>query len=130
VNDDEFLQAFEACALQPATFGHGSHLRAAFLLLRRDGPERGPQSVAAGLRRFVEAHGLHHVYNETLTLFWARVVASAMAAVPAARSLEALLAAAPHLRDSALPLRHYRRETLYGDAARAAFVPPDLYPLP
>ena len=35
MNDDQFLEALESCALDPAQFSHREHVRAAFLYLER-----------------------------------------------------------------------------------------------
>jgi len=43
---------------------------------------------------------------------------------------EQFIVAYPLLLDKGLPVRHRRRETLYGDAARATWVEPDLLALP
>jgi hypothetical protein len=68
-------------------------------------------------------------YDETLTTAWARVVGHC-----ALRALEddfeAFLAAHPRLLERDLLCAHYSRERLFSEAARAAFVEPDLLALP
>jgi hypothetical protein len=124
MDDAAFLTAFESCTLPKEALNHLGHVRMAFLVLGRNG------DVAAALQRYVGAHGLSAIYNETLTRAWVRLVEDAMLAFPAAGSFEALLEAAPRLRDPALPLQHYSRELLFSEQARGRFVQPDLAPLP
>lgn len=126
MDDRAFLAAFDDCTLPLSELHHRGHLRAAFLLVRRG----GPGAFVDGLRRYVRALGKEAIYNETLTQAWLALIAAAMQRAPSATSLEALLADAPELADAHLPERHYSRELLFSDAARAAFVAPDRSPLP
>ena len=125
MTDQEFLDAFESGRLSPAGFHHRDHLRLAWLQVNRLGREEGAAAVAGGIRRFADAHGHHRLYHETLTRFWVRVVAHASEA-----TFEATLLRHPMLLRKDLPLAHWSREALYGDAAREAWVQPDLMPLP
>jgi hypothetical protein len=45
-------------------------------------------------------------------------------------TLDSTLERHPMLLDKALPLRHWSREALFSDAARAAWAEPDILPLP
>jgi hypothetical protein len=125
MTDQEFLHAFESGHLAPAEFHHRDHLRLAWLEVNLWGLEAGAAAVAGGIRRFATAHGRHQLYHETLTRFWVRIVAHASLAT-FAETLEAH----PMLLRKDLPLAHWSRETLYGDAARVAWIEPDLAPLP
>jgi hypothetical protein len=125
MTDQEFLDALESGRLFPADFHHRDHLRLASLYVNRLGLEAGAAAVAGAIRRFAGAHGHHSHYHETLTRFWVRIVAHASQA-----SFDATLARHPMLLRKDLPLQHWSRETLYGDAAREAWVQPDLMPLP
>jgi len=125
MTDVEFLDAFESGALSTAQFHHRDHLRLAWLQVDRLGLEGAAAAVSAGIRGFAAEHGLDRLYHETLTRFWVRIVAHA-----AAPTFEETLNRHPLLLDKGLPLRHWSREVLFGDAARAAWVEPDLAPLP
>jgi hypothetical protein len=125
MTDQEFLDAFVSGGLSTAQFHHRDHLRLAWLQVDRLGLEAAAVAVAVGIRGFAASYGLAGLYHETLTRFWVRIVAHASAA-----SFEETLERHPLLLDKELPLRHWRGETLFGDAARAAWVEPDLQPLP
>jgi len=128
MTDQAFLEGFEAGRL--AEFHHRDHIRMAWLYLSRLGPERGAAQIVQGIRRFAELKDARTLYHETLTRFWIRLVAAAMAQAPAAPSFDAFLAAHPELADKERPRVFYRRETLMSDSARACWVEPDLAALP
>jgi hypothetical protein len=130
MNDQDFLIAFESGALPHQGFPHAAHIRMAWLYLRRDGWEQGVQHIREGIRRFAESHGATRKYHETITVFWARLVQYAIAMSPDIADFEAFTAAYPHLFDTRIIERHYSRERLWSDNARAAWIEPDLEPLP
>ncbi len=126
LSDDEFLARFEAHALDE--FSHRDHLRVAFAYARRGGLEAAVDG-ARRIRGFAEAHGAPRKYHETMTVGWARLVGSrAVAGEPLAFS--AFLDAHPELLRRDLLSVHYSHELLFSDRARAAFVEPDVAPLP
>lgn len=129
MTDDEFLHAFFSLTLPHAAFRHRDHLRLAWLVTRRHGPEAGAGIVAAAIRRYAGAHGHGAAYHETLTRFWTGLVAHA-AAHAGGDDFDRLLEAHPMLLDRGLPLRHWSREALFAPEARAAWRAPDVLPLP
>jgi hypothetical protein len=130
VTDDEFLRAFLSSRLPTSGFHHRDHLRLTWLVVRRHGGAAGRGMIAAGIRRFAEAHGHGGRYHETLTAFWVRVVAHAIDDRPEIDDFDAFLRAYPLLLDVQLPLRHWSRDALFAAAARAAWREPDVVPLP
>ena len=130
LSDADFLHAVEGAELPGDQFDHRAHLRLGWIYLRQGPAGEAAERMAATLRHFAVRHGASGKYHETLTRLWMRLVAAARARVPDAASFDALLAAHPALLERDLPLRYYSRERLFGDAARAALVEPDLRPLP
>jgi len=129
LSDDEFLAAVDRCEFGPHEFPHRAHLRLAYLSVRHHGAAGGEAHVCNAIRRLAESHGHAAKYNATLSRAWVRVVAHAMRRHPGA-TFEALLDAHPALLDKHLLLAHYTRARLFGPEARAAWVAPDLLPLP
>ena len=127
MTDETFLARFEAASLD--SFGHRDHLRVAFAYARRGGVEHAVAEARAGLRRFAAAHGEPGRYHETLTTAWARVVGH-YALRAREDDFDAFLAAHPRLLERDLLSAHYSTERLFSDAARTAFVEPDLVALP
>jgi hypothetical protein len=106
MDDAEFLAAIESCTLPPSELNHRAHLR----LARLAGP-RTPELI----KRYAAAIGATGKYNETVTQFWMRAVQHH---------------GPDELLDKDLPLKHWSRELLWSDQARAAWVDPDIRPLP
>jgi len=111
-------------------FRHLDHLRLTWLCLRRVGLEAGTQRVAQGIRSFALCQGVPEKYHETLTRVWVRLVAAAAREPAAAGSFASFLKVHPELGDKDYPYSFYRRATLDSPEARAAWVEPDLAPLP
>ena len=130
MTDDEFLHAFFALTLPHAAFRHRDHLRLAWLVARRHGREAAAPIVGAAIRRYAEAHGHGSAYHETMTRFWVALVVHAAELHSDVDDFDRFLDAHPMLLDRSLPLRHWSREALFGDAARAAWRAPDVLPLP
>ena len=129
LGDDAFLAALDRCELGAHEFPHRAHLRLAYLSVRHHGRAGGEAHVCNAIRRLATAHGHDAKYNDTLSRAWVRVVAHAMSRHPG-MSLDDLLAAHPQLLDKHLLLAHWTRTALFGPEARAAWVEPDLGPLP
>jgi len=127
--DDEFLARFEAGHLPAAEFHHEDHVRATWLCIEKYGEERAGAKVAAGIRAIAAAHGIAERYHETITTVWVRLIAHHRALDPTS-DFDVFYAHARGLSDQKLPERHYSRDVLFSSAARAAFVEPDLRPLP
>lgn len=110
-------------------FGHREHLHMAWSFLRRD---RATASDAAArfIHHVAAEHGDLEKYHETLTRFWVAVVKLAIDETGDPADFEQLLARAPHLLERDLPSRHWSSESLWSPAARAAWMEPDLRPLP
>jgi uncharacterized glyoxalase superfamily protein PhnB len=74
LSDAEFLQQFDAGTLDPASFDHEAHFRAAWLCLRvapfRDAVGR----LRRGLKRLAIAAGQPQRYHETITVAYARLI--------------------------------------------------------
>jgi hypothetical protein len=130
MTDDDFVAAFQTGRLSPASFHHRDHLRLAWCLIRRSGAAAATTMITVGIRRFATQHGQADKYHETLTRFWVRIVSHLIDTRPDIAAFERFLEAYPQLLDKALPYRHWSRETMQSQAARARWVEPDLLALP
>jgi hypothetical protein len=124
MTDGEFLAGFEAGTLEK--FGHRDHVRMAWLMLRRHGTGAA-DAIRDGIRHFAQVKGATGLYHETLTLYWIEACRAAGPDLDA--TFDAFAARAPHLLDKDLWARHWTRERLFSDEARARWLPPDLEPL-
>jgi len=128
--DDVQLAAFERADLEWSQWTHKMHLRMAWLILGRDGFERGLSRLREGIQRYNNANGRPTSYHETMTVAWARLVYHAMRACAPERDSLSFLEAHPELTESHALRRYFRAETLGSPQARAAWVEPDVAALP
>lgn len=134
IDDHSLWTAFHERSLPHADWTHRAHLRMAWLHLGRwPAIDEAHLRMRAGIIRLNAAHGLEETpqrgYHETLTRVWLALVAAARRLEPGTDS-DAFVTLHAALLDRNAPLRHYSRERLFCDRARAIFVEPDLAPLP
>jgi hypothetical protein len=130
MNEDEIIHAALAEAVSQGGFHHREHVRLAWCLNRELGVAAAPGAIGRAIQYLSAHHGEPGKYHETLTRFWTRVVGYHVERRPDFSDFEQFISAYPQLLDKELPTRHWRRETLYSEAARAAWVEPDLLALP
>lgn len=129
--DLAFAADFAAGRIAPAAFDHAAHLRLAYVFLTAQSPAEAHRAMRQALQTFLAKHGVDPArYHETLTQAWVLAVRHFMDRTPDTASAEELLAAHPQMRDTRIMLTHYSPELLHSAAARAAFVAPDLSPIP
>ncbi len=112
---------------------HEAHLRAG-LWHAFHHPADALDLLRSRIRAYNESTGVANTansgYHETTTRFYLVVIRKFLDSADAARPIDELadeLIAKFGARD--LPLRHYRRETLFSAEARRSWVPPDLEPI-
>jgi hypothetical protein len=131
LSDREFRAAFEAGAYAPADFSHRAHVRLAYVYLASNDVERSCVLMSNALRAFLRHHGIPATkYHETLTRAWVLAVHHFMHRSPEAESADDFIDRNPLLLDTKIMLTHYSAGLLFSDAARTAFVEPDLDPIP
>lgn len=135
VEIEKLVSAFEHTALARAEWTHRAHLTVATWYLAKHPVVSATPLIRDGILKLNRALGIvsdaDHGYHETITQFYIGLIAQHLAsAKPGAslvESVNTLLATRGHV---GLPLEYYRREHLMSRAARAAWVEPDLKPLP
>ena len=125
------VRGFEACTTAAAEFSHGAHLTVALWYVAHAPLQVAADRMRQSLARFIAHHGVEpQKYNETITLFWLKLVAHFHAHAGAGRTLadvaNELLA---RFGDAQLLFRHYSRALIQMPEAKAAWVAPDLQPL-
>ena len=130
LTDAEFLRAFEACEFSNESFHHSDHIRLAWIYLQRYPEMEAREHMAGAIRKFAAHHGKSDKYHETITVAWLRLVANAMARMPADTSFQQLTTASPELLDKRMIEKFYSSAALASEAARAFWVEPDLRRLP
>ena len=128
--DEAFLAAFESCRLLPEAWTHAAHIRMAWLCLGAEAYAGALERIRRGILRYNE-QVLDKLpeYHETVTVAFARIIASRMRPgeewTSFAQHNEDLFARTPPALSS-----YYSMELLMSPQARRSFVEPDLKPLP
>lgn len=116
MDNTTLLDDFEAGEIAGNEFPHRSHVRVAWELSRRYGPEEGLRRLIAGIQGIAARAGRPTVYHETITRAWFELVSSADD-----------LAEHPELFDKTLLWRYYTAGRLA--AGRERWLEPDRHPL-
>jgi hypothetical protein len=123
MNDEELVQAFEACTL--ADFPHEAHVRVAWCYLRESSLLVALPRFRAALRRFAAAKGEAQRYHETITVAFMLLIAERL---EGSRDLAwpAFAARYPDLlrRTPSILARFYSPDVLASPRARETFVFP------
>ena len=125
LGDDEFLEAFHSCRLLASEFRHADHLRLAWLHLHREKLDTALLRVRTGIQAFAAHHGVAHLYHETITTAWVRLLATHRE-----NGFDEFLAQNEPKLGLHLLHRFWTPEVLAGQEARIRWVPPDLRELP
>ncbi len=120
------VERFESCEIKPDDFNHRAHLTvAAFYLLHPDF-DLAAAKVRDGLFRFLSHYNLDG-YNETITIFWLRVVEDFVKKEKREISVPELVnKTIEFCSDSKLVFQYYSREHLNSKEAKTSWVEPDL----
>ncbi|MFL6451624.1 MAG: hypothetical protein ACJ746_28695 [Bryobacteraceae bacterium] len=125
LSDDEFLLALESGALEPSRFRHGDHLRFAWLSLHRMSLADAELFVTSAIKRFAYRNGATHIYNQTMTIAWVRLIATHHES-----SFDEFLEANESRLNDQLLHRFWTPELLASDRAKWEWVAPDRQALP
>jgi hypothetical protein len=127
MNDSEWIQAFESCALPPAAFHHADHVKMAFLYLQKYAPLEALSRFSSALSRFAAANGKPALYNETVTWAFLLLIRERIARAGSAQSWAEFSAANTDLLrwDDNVLKKYYLPETLTSELAKRVFLFPD-----
>jgi hypothetical protein len=116
-------------SLPKSEWTHEAHVTACTALVRRAGEDRALRLLGRIIPRLNRVHGTPNTdtsgYHATLTEYYVRAVGALVTA-----GLDDRAIAAHPTTGREAPLRHWRRETLFGVPARRGWVAPDLSALP
>lgn len=129
-DDRNFRSAFEAGTFTPSQFNHPAHVRLAYVYLVEGDVEAAVEKMRAALLSFLEHHDIpRSKFHETITRAWVLAVRHFMNKSTSTSAAD-FMANNPELLDSKIMLTHYSASVLFSPDARAAFVEPDLDPIP
>jgi hypothetical protein len=125
LSDEEFLAAFASCALPLTSFRHGDHMRLAWLQLHNHQQEEALALIRSGIRKFAAHNGVPHIFHETITTAWVKLLATHHEA-----DFAEFINLNSHRLNGALLNRFWTPSVLDSEAARQSWVPPDREALP
>src|SRR5947209_17539740 len=123
------VRGFESCTTQPSEFNHRAHLTVAFayLHLSQLTVAGALERMRIGLYRFLDHnHVAREKYNETITLFWIKLIRSFLdrtdAKRPVADIANEMIAS---YGNSQLIFDYYSKEIISSEEARKMWIEPD-----
>jgi hypothetical protein len=134
MNDEAFLQAFETRTFPFDQWHHDAHIKVAYLYLRRHPLKEAIEKMRAGIKAYNAAHkvpeGPDRGYHDTVTVAWLRLVHLTLCEYGPAESAACFYEQHPELSQKKVLRLFYSRGLIMSPQAKAAFVEPDLAPLP
>lgn len=130
---EALVRSFEDCSIDRGEWSHACHVATAAWYVAHHGEEEGARRMRDALLHYAAVHGIvpsgMRGYHETITLAWMRLVGRYVAAMGRDVALLDLVnGCVANFPDKNVVMSHYSSERLWSDAARAAWVEPDLRP--
>ena len=129
VNNGEIaalVERFSSFAIHPAEMSHRKHVAMTAYCFLTQPPRAAAERVVADLKDYVERYGIK-IYNETITLFWTKLVGAFVAGADRSQpAYQVVNQAMERFGDSRIIFEYYTRERLFSDEARRDWVEPDL----
>jgi hypothetical protein len=129
-NDQEFREAFESLKIPNDMFRHREHIRLAWIYSRHFPEEQALARMMQGIQAFANHHGASAKYHHTITVAWMRLVRHAACLAPESPDFHTFAAGHVYLLNPRLLESYYSKARLLNDAARHAWIEPDLRSLP
>jgi len=124
---EQLVREFEDCTLKPDDFHHRDHLAVALWYEYKNSDSEPSDRFRASLLKFVQHNQLAHVYHETITLFWIKVVHHFYRNCENKESLAVLVEGiSKEYGDHRVIYDYYSKDLLGSDEAKARWVEPDL----
>ncbi len=129
-SDREFCEAFESLKIPNEMFHHREHIRLAWIYSRHFPYEQTVSRMVRGIQAFAKHHGAAAKYHHTITVAWMRLVWHAVHPALHGQDFTAFAAAYPYLFNPRFLEDYYSAARLQSDAARHAWIEPDIRSLP
>ena len=125
------VRGFESCTTGKDEFTHQDHLTVAVWYLHSFELRDAIDQMRMSLFRFLDHHGVgREVYNETITVFWMRLIQEFLSDTDRRQSLvEAANTVLEQFSNSRLIFEYYTEDVVRSPMAKKSWVEPDLKPL-
>lgn len=127
LTDQDFIEQFELCTLNPENFNHTGHIRLAWLYLQQNEENIAVEKVIKGIQAYAHSLGAKNKFHKTITHSLVKLIAirehcNASASWQVFNQKNQDL-----VQDSiAVLLQYYDKSTLFSELARTELVQPDL----
>jgi hypothetical protein len=126
---EEVVTRFERCEFALEEFTHARHLTVACWYLCTLPPDQALARMRDGLQRFI-THHQKQGYHETITRFWMELLEHYLCQCPSEAALVSKVnQAIQRFASKDVLFSYYSRECVMSDAARTAWIAPDLRPI-
>jgi hypothetical protein len=127
---ERLVEAFENGSLAPAEFSHHAHMTVAMWYLQKYPFADAVDRMRSTTKHFAERHQQHQLYNETITLFWMKLLDHLLKrADPAASLPDTVQEIITRWGSMGFVFKHYSKEHVNSAEAKQSWVEPDLLPL-
>jgi hypothetical protein len=134
MDDQQFIQMFEAGVLPTEQWGHREHVKVAYLYLREFPLELAIERMRTSIQRLNAAQqtpeALDRGYHETMTQAWMHLVHFTLCEYGPADTADEFYDSHPQLWQSKVLRLFYSRDRLLSWEAKKAFANPDITNLP
>ena len=134
MNDDDFIQQFEARSFPFEQWHHRAHVKLAYLYLTRHGFELAAAKLRNGIRSYNAAHNVPDLptsgYHETITQFWLRLIQTTVEQYGQLATADEFFDFHPELSQKKNHRLFYSPALFMSSLAKREFVEPDLTHLP
>ena len=128
---EQIVQAFETCTCPPGQFNHHAHITVALWYLTKMPFSEATDKMRSTIQQFARSHHHSHLYNETITMFWLKLLRHLLDVTEPNASLpDVTYQTITSLGSMRFVFSHYSKELVFSDRARKHWVEPDLLPLP
>ena len=122
----DVVQKFENCEYKAEEFTHAHHLTVACWYLCTMSSEQALARMRTGLKKFIAHHGKQG-YHETITRFWMELLAAYLEGAPGEMLLVSRVnSVVERFGSKQILFSYYTRERVMSDAAKQAWIAPDL----
>jgi len=127
---EALARRFEQGTLPPAEFNHHAHMTVALWYLARHPYAQAVDRMRASITHFAAQHHQSQLYNETITLFWMKLLRHVLdQAAPDAPLADKVYAILARWGSMGFVFKHYSQDVAFSPEAKARWVEPDLIPL-
>lgn len=129
LSDNQFIEQFKDCSLDPSLFDHEAHLRLAWIHIKNDGVEMASKKIQDQLQKFVSHVGAQNKYHATVTVAAVEAVNHFMKK-SSTETFEDFIAQNPQLKSNLKELlnSHYSFDIFQSSEAQHSFLEPDVQP--